>query len=328
MFSPDGRYLASAGYNPRVSIWSTEHPSRVARLDERYASKVLACAWSPDGSQCAYASAEGTVGIWDLHKSKHVRTLSCIKGIKGPGGESDLDSSASTFDNLAFSPDGSCVVASGRTSGLHIWDVRTATCRAHYSSLTPAYENILTLAFAPRPPDTLRVAAASTTLEGRVVLVYELDGSGAYTSEWPLPLVVHDMTYMQRVAFSPDGMRLIVVPIEGALQIWDMGERRRVLSLAAHSDVSQHHRASYACISSDGKYVACAFVFGDSSIRIWRVSDGVCVVDEKINDHTDCIELIEFSGNGGLLAWGTRRGTVCIRRFYDVDSGLGTLCPY
>ncbi|KAI0710133.1 hypothetical protein C8Q76DRAFT_741226 [Earliella scabrosa] len=63
-------------------------------------------------------------------------------------------------------------------------------------------------------------------------------------------------------------------------------------------------RPSVACLSSsrDKKYVACAFVFGDASIRIWRVRDGMRV--EHLNDPTDCVEFIELSGNGGLLTWG------------------------
>jgi WD40 repeat protein len=65
LFSPDGRYLASAGGDGCITIWDVDHSSLLTSLIGHKAA-VTTLAFSPDGYFLASGSLDGTVLFWDL----------------------------------------------------------------------------------------------------------------------------------------------------------------------------------------------------------------------------------------------------------------------
>ena len=63
-WSPDGRWLASAGDDAQVLIWSLAQ-SHTPLLKIPHAAPVLAMAWSPDARKLATASGN-VVTLWEL----------------------------------------------------------------------------------------------------------------------------------------------------------------------------------------------------------------------------------------------------------------------
>ena len=67
VFAPDGRTLATAGWDGAVLLWDVADPSRPRRLGDPligHADTVTAAAFAPDGRTLATARWNGTVLLW------------------------------------------------------------------------------------------------------------------------------------------------------------------------------------------------------------------------------------------------------------------------
>jgi tetratricopeptide (TPR) repeat protein len=109
-FHPDGRWLATSGFDRTITLWETGGWTRVRTL-RGHDTNLLGVAFHPDGRWLASGGADGRVVLWDPQKGRIVRTL------KGNIGE---------VSGLAFSPDGRWLATA---SGIHgrgeviLWDL-------------------------------------------------------------------------------------------------------------------------------------------------------------------------------------------------------------
>jgi WD40 repeat protein len=127
VFSRDGRYLFSAGDDKTVRTWDTATGQELATMPS-HNSAVLALAISPDGRWLASGTASvaeaftiepGEVRLWDLVAGREVHTF--------PGqaaGELGLNFRPDVV-SLAFSPDGSRLVAAVADGHLKLWEPAT-----------------------------------------------------------------------------------------------------------------------------------------------------------------------------------------------------------
>lgn len=217
-FSPDGRTMASSGYDKLVKLWDA-NTSREIRSFSGHPFPVEAVAFSPDGLQLV-SSSMGAIKFWDLASGRELPSLS-------GGGFSNGYS-------LAISPDGRTLAAGGLT-GFGVYDLKTGEMREGGNS------NVGGIAFPTLSSDGRWLAGG--------------DGAGV-TRTWDLAGGNQSHTYYANAAntslvFANGNNWLVTGPIhyKGPRRIWDVvsGALIRELGNTGPSSVTA---------SADGRWLA------------------------------------------------------------------------
>src|SRR5579871_7053612 len=67
-YRPDGRQLATGGFDRSIKLWTVAHGLAVSTL-AGHAAPVTALAWSPDGRTLASGDSDGGMLLWRITSS-------------------------------------------------------------------------------------------------------------------------------------------------------------------------------------------------------------------------------------------------------------------
>jgi WD40 repeat protein len=112
VFSPDGRWLATTGWERTLRIWDTSGAT-VPRVLVGHSAEISDVKFSRDGQRLVTASGDGIVRVWNLDGGDAL----VLRGHTG------------AVSAAAFSPDGSVVVSVGNDKTVRIWDLVTGENR-------------------------------------------------------------------------------------------------------------------------------------------------------------------------------------------------------
>ena len=136
-YTPDGRTLIGGGTSRNVQVWSTSDGAVLFTLN--HAHQVGDAAVSPDGSTLATATCqtvlntectEGGVWLWNLSNGRLIKRLAGFPSL---------------VTRVAFSPDGSFLIAAARTGMLRVY--AASDYEPRFEATSPG--GVEALAFSP-----------------------------------------------------------------------------------------------------------------------------------------------------------------------------------
>lgn len=285
-FSPDGAWLAAAGYGGPPRLWNLRtgvpHPPMDTPVRTTPGDGIYALRFSPDGRRLLACRTDRLAQLYDVGTGRAQPPIPCMDIGRTPHPFSPdgrcllLSCDAGPFVTLLkidrertieaaslegsshgeFSPDGSSILAAGSDNTVRVWSV-------------PARRQA-----GGNPLRGERLTFATYSPDGRRILT--IDVSSRSASLWdsrtfrPLfrPLVSRGVIAL--AAFSPNGRLLAVAASNGDLEIWDT-QRGRLAAAPFNAPVDigvalGSEQVTELRFSADSSRVLAAFTNGNGLV--------------------------------------------------------------
>jgi WD40 repeat protein len=291
-FSPDGKMLATGGYDFAVRLWSLPMGTERATL-KGHSGNLLSVAFTPDGKTLS-SGAVDSARIWDV--------ATCRETFKLEGKD---------VLSVAFSPAGDRLAIGGTNGGsVKIFDV----AKGKQVDLLEGQAGDDVVFAVSYSPDGGMIAVASLDLQtnyGKAGNAIKA-GNGATITLWNLtpgkPATVARrfkgiIGAIWSVEFSPNGKILAAATEEKTVRLWDVASGQEREPLRGHTNIV--HGVAF---SPDGKRLASASM--DQTLMLWDTQSGKRLATLK--GHTSAVKCVAFSPDGESLASGSWDGTAKI----------------
>ena len=235
---------------------------------------VYACDWSPDGTMLVSGGDDGMLKLWN------VATLECAATLSHDG----------PIYDCAWSPDGRTVAAASEDGTLKLWDMETRTCVATLVHDNPVHE-------CAWSPDGRSLASTSTSCfkvwdVATRSCTATLDGSYA-SSSW-----------------SPDGRKVLLGGVDGAVTLWDVATRSCAATLGGHMGAV----LGCAWCPDGGNFVTAS---DDTTLKVWSAAAPFSCT-ATLRGHRGYLQSCVWSPDGLTIASASHDMTV---RLWDAATG-------
>jgi WD40 repeat protein len=253
-FTPGGERVLTGSKDGTLKLWDIA-TARLVRTFVGHMGDVTEVALSRDGSRALSGGEDKTIRLWEVATGRLIRTIDAH-----PGSHTNVNS-------VAFSPDGRRLLSSsyGDVSA-KLWDAGTGRLvRTFRHAKGPLRSGIFAgLTSAVFSSDGTRVATAG--LGDKIVNVWDAETGHLLQSFWDPD---SDRPYHVRLAFSPDGTRLLAGD-SSSLRIWDAAKGTPLHTLATPGSTSSS--TPFVGFSPDGAHALTSAEW--KVLDIWSVETG------------------------------------------------------
>ncbi|CAG5134560.1 unnamed protein product [Candidula unifasciata] len=269
-FSPDGQYVASAGFDRLIYFWTVYGECENIAVLKGHTGAVMEIQFSTDGSMLFSASTDKTIAVWDIETGDRMRKL---KGHQ-------------TFVNtVSAARRGPQLLCSGSDDGtVKIWDARKKgainTFQCTYQVTAVTFTDTAEQIISGGIDNELKV----WDLRKNAIL-YKMRG--------------HSDT-VTGLEISPEGSYLLSNSMDNTLRIWDVRpfapQERCVKIMSGHQHTFEKNLLRCAW-SPDGSRVAAGS--GDRFVYVWDTTSRRVMY--KLPGHAGSVNEVDFHPNEPII---------------------------
>lgn len=288
IYSPNGQFVASSGYDNKIILWSITNGSFRNQKEIKTADTITAINFSPNSTLLVIGTADGKVSFWDL------------SNLEAPKNIAILNVHASAISDLTFSSDGRFFASSGLDSQIDLWDISDPSSPKKKSVFHGQEEGVGYVSISPDGKILVAGGYLFNPADAHkdIVILYDISNLNNPLIAGTIPLPEKFSgggVFLNSLSTSADG-RILSFSTGGETYLWNISNPAQPLKIAelagALSKISPNH---IYLVTAD-----------NNILTVWDTSDLPQI--SKVSDlagHTGQVTCIAFSPDSKSIISGS-----------------------